>query len=106
MKFKDAKLVYDFAESDYDMYEIEASFSTEEAAIEFGAQNVVHCKENRRKVYNKPILYSLDVRVLFDSYDEYINDPTDDQFWEDYTEYFDNLRDKIATRVKEIEGEK
>lgn len=101
MEFKDAKLIYEFAETDYDMHEVDAQFLDEAAAIEFGAHNLAKYKRVRRG--RKPVLLDFDIRVVYDSFEQsQLKEPFDTKFWKEYEVYYKEVNGKIAKRANEL----
>ena len=99
MKFKDAKVVYEFAESDYDLFEVEAIFLNEEAAIEFGGHNLANHKKTRGR--NRTKLLEFNVRLAHETYEE-SQTRYDMEFWNDFDKYYRGMLAKIAERSVEI----
>lgn len=91
MNFNESKLVYQFFETDYDLHDEVASFSNEEAAIEFGVLNLV---QNRRKREKR--LYNLEISILYDDVSSY--EEHSFEFWGLFDLNFKRIEKEIAER--------
>ena len=90
MKFGDAKLVYQFFENDWELHHEIVSFSNEEAAIEFGINNL---KENRYK--REKCLYDLEITIMYDDVSSFEEHSV--EFWDK----FDANHKRIVTETIE-----
>ena len=96
MQFEDAKLVYQYFETDYEIHNEVASFSNEEAAIQFGVANLM---ENKGKRLQNQMLLDLEVSMLYDSVDAYVEHSV--QFWAEFDDNYKRIMKEIAERYKQ-----
>ncbi len=99
MQFAEAKLIYQYFETGYDLHEEVASFNNEEIAIQFGVKNLV---DNRGKRVDQTDLYDLEITIVYDSLDSFEESPHDNMFWDQYEINITRIEDEIGRRYKEL----
>lgn len=98
MEFEEAKLVYQYYETDYELHDEVATFGHEEAAIQFGVKNLM---DNKGKRLDKTRLYALEITIVYDSLDSYEEIPHDTIFWEKFEENYKRIEAEIAKRYEQ-----
>lgn len=95
MNLVDAKLVYQFFENDWELHHEIVSFANEEAAIEFGINNL---KENRYK--RDKCLYDLEITIMYDSVASFEEHSV--EFWEEFDTNYKRIGNEISERYLQL----
>jgi hypothetical protein len=95
MNVEDVTLVYQFFENDWELHHEIVSFSNEEAAIEFGINNL---KENRHK--REKLLYDLEITIMYDDVASFEEHSV--EFWGKFDDNYKRIVNEISERYLQL----